>query len=208
MSSGAITSAPSPGGGKSCPECGAIRYRLGAHRCWLCNADLAAVPEVQEGRPSADAERGLVPVPHGERHFRLQTRPDSPALIVIAVLFLMVAAALIVSLPGLGIILAILATPALVRAVMVAGRRQREGAPLTPGEKAGAFLTSLGIVVTVGVASFAAFWVTCFALVMGGLTLSGESSWGLVFLLSICAGLVPGGLVLYHLGPKLWRRGA
>ncbi|MEX2119906.1 MAG: hypothetical protein WD847_09965 [Pirellulales bacterium] len=63
--------------------------------------------------------------------------------------------------PCLGIALAVVVTPALVRTFMASTRRKAQGQRLTMPEKVLAFWGSLGIVVLAGVAAGVAFFATC-----------------------------------------------
>ena len=67
-----------------------------------------------------------------------------------------------VEVPALGIGLAIISTPALIRAAVVTSRREAKGIPVSMGGKVLAFLGSLGVVTVTGVASAAAFSAVCF----------------------------------------------
>jgi hypothetical protein len=62
----------------------------------------------------------------------------------------------------------------------------------------------VGIVAMVGLASFAAFYATCWVVCLGGASLGGGSEALLTF--SIVAGLVPGFLVAFLLFRRLWPR--
>lgn len=65
--------------------------------------------------------------------------------------------------PGLGVLLVFVLTPALVRTTRVAGFRREAGAPLTPGEAIGTFLISWFVLSAIGIASLVAFMVVCIA---------------------------------------------
>jgi hypothetical protein len=165
-----------------------------------------AVVGVAEGGPPRRREERAAQRALAERDLRLG-RSDDRNFIILAVLFLLAAFGLIATAPGLGVVLAVLATPALIRAGMISARRQSEGAPLTGGERVGAFLASLGVVVLTGVAAVAAFYGTCFAVCAGEflLTGGGRGSWGFIQATSIGAGVIVGVLVLVSVGRKAWR---
>jgi len=82
--------------------------------------------------------------------------------------------------PGLGIAMAILTVPAMLRTVLVAFRRREGGQPMSVGSKAGIFILTLAMTVSVIVAASAAFFFTCLISAQGsldrlpvGLTLGG-----------------------------------
>ena len=96
---------------------------------------------------------------------------------------------------GLGIGLAVLATPALLRASVVASRRRAKGQPMSVPEKAGAFLTSLCVVVLIIVSGVAAWAVTCFGLA--------AVSWELIDI-GIGAGVLTGLVAMFVMIYWLW----
>ena len=67
-----------------------------------------------------------------------------------------------VMVPGIGIALAVVATPALVRTYMLTRRRRDSDKPVATGEKIVLFMMCLGIATLVALATGAAFFVTCF----------------------------------------------
>jgi len=202
MTSDQITTAPVPEAPKpTCPECGAEIRDPRAARCWLCREPLTPGP-----RASEDLAR-RIRAPELVR--------DSPAWAVIGVLGLLVLGGLMFAEAlGVLIVLLILATPALVRTVGTAARRRHEGAPADAVDVLTTFLSSLGVVVVAGLASFSAFWFTCLAVsfgMMGVDQVTGgrfDNMRGLEYLLWISAGvgcLV--GMVLFVLIlRRLWPR--
>jgi hypothetical protein len=113
--------------------------------------------------------------------------------------------------PGVGLGLAIIATPALVRTCLAAVRRKSSGQPMTPREKLGVFAASVGVVLTVGVAAGAAFYATCWVGFFGGAAVSSvwakgyePIGWGLIT--GAILGIVVGLYVAYLLIRRLWPR--
>jgi hypothetical protein len=107
-------------------------------------------------------------------------------------------------------VLLILATPALIRTVVTTVRRDKEGAPAEGPAVLGTFLSSIGVVAMVGLASVAAFYATCFAVCLGGFALTdgkGQAA-DYVLVASVAAGLVPGIAVAVILFRAFWRRKA
>jgi hypothetical protein len=131
-----------------CPQCGAP-VAAGKVLCWLCN----------EPVPVA-AEPG--PPPHtGRFQFGLSTLLT---VITLAAILLSIG----VTSPGLGIVAAMLALPALVRTCVVAARRRSEGESLSASEKAGVFAATVVMVIGIVLASAGAFVVTFLATCMMG----------------------------------------
>jgi hypothetical protein len=73
----------------------------------------------------------------------------------------------------------------------------------------GTFLSSLGVMALIGLASVAAFYATCFVVCLGGLALNdlnkGRSE-GWILVASVGAGLVPALAVSFLLFRRLWPR--
>jgi len=89
--------------------------------------------------------------------------------------------------PGLGIALAVMATPALIRTRAATARRRADGQHVTIADKLLAFAGSLGVVALTGAAAGAAFFTTCWAGFFGGAATSslwasgyGQFGWGMV----------------------------
>jgi hypothetical protein len=106
--------------------------------------------------------------------------------------------------PGLGIALGVVSTPALVRTVFAARRRESTGRPMSVGEKFVAFLGSIAVVVTLCAASGAAFVAICFPIGLASFSTSrgGGGGVAIAFTLGIVAGLV----VIFFLARRLWPR--
>ncbi len=174
-----------------CPYCGAKRITSAAVPCWLC----------QEMLPPLEGS-----VPSGS----VQGATSRVAAIVVGVLVLLIGVGLTMAAPGLFLVLALIATPILIRSVVVSRRARREGRPPTSGEKVSAFFATLGAVILVGIATIVAFFVTCFAVCLGVLAVSesggrrGVEEW--ILPVSVCAGLVPGIIVLVWLSRVFKRR--
>jgi hypothetical protein len=109
---------------------------------------------------------------------------------------------ILVEVPGLGVILLLVATPSLIRTLGTVARRKAAGRPLTHWEKAQAFAGSVAVVTAIGVGSVAAFTVTCFPI--GAMAFGKNDTWGLYAALAV--GLVAGGAVGFVLIRKLWPR--
>jgi len=91
--------------------------------------------------------------------------------------------------PGMGIALAVLAAPALVRTSIVAARSRARGEPMTPFRKIHLFVTSLVVVGIIAVAAGTAFVVTCFPLGFAFFETRSALLFFLPWLVGIAAGL-------------------
>jgi hypothetical protein len=146
----------SPGPPKAvlvCPECGANNPEA-APACWMCDGPLSPGLAKRELLPE--------PSPPPPTTFRLGALMVAIALIAV---FLGVAR----EAPGLAILLAVVATPALLVTLGKSWQRRAEGFPMSATEKAGTFLFAavitvaaiLGLLLITGVAFVAALWVIC-----------------------------------------------
>ena len=174
-----------------CPECGAV-LPPGTERCWLCRS--GTQPAVTESAsPSAPAER------------RAPIQFSLASLMLLITLWAVVLGVFSIS-PGVGIGLMILATPAVIRTVILASRGRTGGRPMPVGAKVWVFTGTLGLLAIIAVAVSAAFVVTCFPL---GLAAFGSGS-ELIMLLAWVVGIAAGLLVFYGLFRwfrRLWPRG-
>ncbi|HET6880404.1 MAG TPA: hypothetical protein VFI31_09630 [Pirellulales bacterium] len=149
-----------------CPECGAA-VRMGGDRCWLCGAKL----------PHAAAEQPTPPAAGREIVEATLAQQETAATFSLTSLFMVttlvaVGAGVFAAAPGLGIAFAIVATPALIRTIVVTSKRKAQGVVQTPGKKIAAFLASIGImllvVVSIGIALLTACLTACAGLAVGG----------------------------------------
>jgi hypothetical protein len=94
-----------------------------------------------------------------------------------------------VMVPGIGISLAIVSVPALVRTYVLVRRRREAGMPATSHDKAVLFVMCLGIAVLISIATGAAFFASCFA----GFIVVSSASGGRMSALD--SGLMAGGIL-------------
>ena len=153
-----------------------------------------------------------------ERFHMPESRGDAPAFVVLGILAVLVCLGLMFESPGLFfvfeapgilVVLLILATPALIRTVVASSRQRAAGAPQSGPAALGTFLSSLGVVAMIGVASVAAFYATCFAVCLGVLQLNDLNhgkSYEWIVVASVGAGLVPGLWIAVRLFRRLWSR--
>jgi hypothetical protein len=106
---------------------------------------------------------------------------------------------------GLGILLALLSLPALVRTAATAVRRSAGGGGLSPGEKTRLFLATLTLIVIVSVAACAAFLSVC----LGAVFASGareETGYGVALLIGGLVGLILAIAVAWLILRRWWSR--
>ena len=173
----------------ACSECGASNSD-GAGKCWLCAATMRDV------NPFAS------PVAEPPAFVSWNPRSFSLATLLAVLTLTAVCIGVTVQAPGIGIGLAVLSAPALVRTVGIGKRHKAKGQPLTIGAKLLAFLGSLAVVTTIAVASFIAFVVICFSI---GLA-SHESNNEALFILGWILGIVVGGGIGLFIIRWLWWR--
>ena len=77
-----------------------------------------------------------------------------------------------VMVPGIGIALAVLATPALARTYVLSRRSRADGKPASAGEKVALFMMCLGIATLIALATGAAFFAACFVSFSGASAVS------------------------------------
>lgn len=200
---------------RACPECGAL-LPAQATECWLCR--IAVAPEETEGAaphvagPAMTGSEAPFAAPSAAHHAYLQFSLASLMLTITLCAVLFGAAAV---LPGLGIVLAILAAPAFIHTAVTAVRRRERGRQMDAMQKTVFFCGSLGAVVVTLVAAGIAFFATCFGGFFAGAAVGEKMGakgydpigWGLVtgIALGILAGLVVL-VLLIRLFVKIYRR--
>ena len=176
----------------SCSQCGAANIGQSG-QCWLCHHPLAAEPR---GAGSANPPTAWATASTAN------TFTISSLMLIIALIA--VCLGVTREAPGLGIALGVVSTPALVRTVFAARRREITGRPMSTGEKVVAFLGSIGVVVTVCAASGAAFAAICFPVGLASFNISRSDGGGIVlaFTLGILAAIVVAALLFRRLWPR------
>lgn len=123
--------------------------------CWLCGARMD--PPASDGARKATQARAAAPQ-HLGYSFSLST------MLLITTLFA-ICCGLIASYPGLGVIVAILLAPVIVRTARVVRRREAAGATVSTAEKlalgATSFAAAAVIAAVVGCAAFCCLCATC-----------------------------------------------
>lgn len=172
-----------------CPDC-AAPLKSGELECWLCRR--ANQASDSPSSPLAGVER------KSAGQFSLATVFLIITLIAVCLGTLRLA-------PGVGVLLMIVAAPALIRTCIVGVKEKRGGHSLSIGEKLIAFLASSAIVVLVGVAGLIAFQIACWgscAAVAGIQQKEGENA----MLIGIGIGCIAGLGTIIWLIWKTWPR--
>ena len=133
-----------------CTACGAAVV-AGQARCWLC---LRNASEAIDENPYAS------PRPIAGENVSGQV---SLASLFLVMTLVAVGLGLFMQAPGLGVLFAFVATPALIRTFIATNLSKRTGRRLNTLGKVETFIVSLFIVGAVGLASFTAFAAVCLA---------------------------------------------
>ena len=104
--------------------------------------------------------------------------------------------------PGLGIILLLIAAPALARTVIAAARREADERPLTTRQKVEVFIASTGLMTLVLVASGAAFLATCFPVGLAAFGANFNYGIGLAIAIGTLAALAAAFFLLRRFWPR------
>ena len=172
-----------------CGECGATNPAT-SNVCWLCQRPFVAGP-----RPEAPVAEPAKPLAVTQRTFGLSSLMLLIALIAVCL-------GVMREVPGLGIALAVVATPALLRTIRTVARREARGRPMDVAEMIGAFFGSVAVVTTIGVAAGAVFTGTCFPVGLVAFTANNAA----LVILAFVLGFVAAGFVGYFLIRRLWPR--
>lgn len=178
-------------GPNTCPECGR-ENAAASTQCWLCEARLEANPYALPADHVSTAD--------GRFSFSLAT-------LLVVLTSASVLCGLFAIEPGLGIVAAVLLTPAMIRTALVMRKREAAGLSVGPAQKvlllAGSFVTTAVILTVVGIASFGTFCGVCL-----GIYSLDESAGtgGLGFIVAAGAALVATGTVLGFVARWVRRR--
>jgi len=186
VTDGTTNDTPTNRARRVCASCGAI---VAGDRCWLCGGSATAVGTVQDQRTAASRREP------GSQTFALSS-------LFLFITLISVCLGVFVAVPGLGILLAILTVPALVRASVLASRDRAQSGGENVGNKVAYFLSSLGVVFLIALAGVASFFAACF--VACPIVMATESE-GLVGFFMIVAGLIAltvVGRLLYKTWPR------
>jgi len=190
---------------RRCPGCGAL-IPPEAKKCWLCHGRPDDAEEASGSTfvpPDPVAATGELPVVQSEYQARFQFSLGSMMLLVTLTAVIL---GVFATVPGLGVALAILAAPALIRTAVLASRRQSTGHPMEVQAKLSVFIGTLALVAVIVAAAVGAFVATCFPIGLAGFSAESE----FLFVFAWVAGLVVAILVIYGLiraFRRQWPRG-
>lgn len=198
MSSDQYSEKPLPAH-RTCPYCGES-IAAKAKMCWLCTEKFG----VREGAPEPmrRARKSSAPM-------RSDAAADSAAWALLGIVAVFLICAMAFEVPGVLIVLLVLAAPAMVRALVAVSQKSDDSTPTSAPSFLLMFLNSLGIAAVVGLASFIAFFATCFVVCLGGLSMGALDKKGSDDFLLTCSvggGLVVGLVVAGFLFRAFWPR--
>jgi len=191
--------------GPHCRECGAA-IQPQDRQCWLCHRLLAVEAElVETGSPFVP--QYAPPKWVNPAQFSLET-------LMLVITLIAVCLGMIMALPGVGILVAIVAAPALVRTLVAGYQDRKAGTPMTLGEKLLTFAASTGVTLAVLVTGGTAFAAACFGSCFVAMSLentqlgqsfggrSGETLALVLLGFSAVVGLVTAGWLYWILRPR------
>jgi hypothetical protein len=211
---------------QQCPSCGATLAAEADH-CWVCRWELHR-RRTEGETPAADActphapREGLSTQPHAEREEYIRNaatpaaQPASFQFGLSSLLLIMTLSSVWFSVmamaPGVGIVLAILAIPPLVRTWRVAHRRQAQGYLLSVRDRIHVFFAALCMVILIGMVAGIAFAATCFTGLFGGFAVNAiahgdETPIALGAAVGTGLGLIAAAAVAAFLFRRLWPKG-
>lgn len=174
-----------------CPSCGGENLAR-FDRCFLCDQPLAPGKAGAENPWAAPA----VELKPSSRTFTLGS-------LMLVIALIAVCLGVLVEVPGLGVILLLIATPALIRTLVAVSRRKAAGQPLLWWEKLAVFAGSVGVVTAIGLGALIAFVLTCFPVGFMAMQSNFQQSQG-GLLLAIGIGIGAAAFVGFALIRRLW----
>jgi hypothetical protein len=176
---------------RRCPQCAAY-VTLEATDCWLCHAKLPPLGAVIMASIVPEADNAKRPFQYGL------------SSILLVITFAAILCSLIKMSPGLGIAVAILTTPAMLRTILVAFRQRQSGEPMSAGDKANIFFLTMAMSLGVIVAACGAFCVTFFLTCAASLAGNSKAD---PFVASFVVGGIAALIVAIFISLTFWRAG-
>jgi len=148
-------SSANPGNSVHCPDCGSANLAEST-KCFICGQSLIS------DEPRAAPQAPLAASRSPKNLSTPKTMPQAVgSLLVITLIILCIGIGF--ESPGLGIGLAVVLMPALIRTLLISSEKRERGTPPTALELGAAGCGSVLVVITVGVAAAATFCGVCFA---------------------------------------------
>jgi hypothetical protein len=157
-----------------CPRCRNLVTAKTGH-CWKCGTQLKFVPGAKKDIAPGPKEAAVPAVLVRRSEPAINSSSFGLASLMLTITLVAVCLALFAAAPGLGIIMAVCALPALIRTLMVVHQRKKSGKPISTEAKVGLYLGSFGVTLIVTVvtviasvgASIVALIFSCFAVMAG-----------------------------------------
>lgn len=185
--------------GSHCPSCGA-QNRADSVECFLCHQPFGLTEPTSAQSPTTWVPSPVSPTDDlAAAHADIQRTFKLSSLMLIIALVAVCLGALVES-PGLGVVLIIVAAPALLRTLAAIHYFRGRGQRLTTVDKVLFFVGSLLIVTMILMSTLIAFTIVCFP---AGLVAIGTLQ-GAGFLFAVTAGFVPAVFVAYQTTRALW----
>ncbi len=187
-----------------CPDCGAA-IRPDTAACWLCRRPLVITAELVEG--------GTPPKSAFVAANRANPALFSLETLMLVITLIAVCLGVIMAAPGLGVVVALVAGPALVRSLVAGYQERQAGTPMTLGDKLLTFVASTGVSLAVLVTGWTAFAAACMGscFVAAGIDefgggawfrVNGDSIFFVLFAVSGTIGLATAGWLFWVLRPR------
>ncbi len=178
----------------NCPECGAVNFGA-SEKCWLCGhiLTIGAKTTFSPDRP---------PLSIDASHATDASRTYSLSTLFLLVTMAAVLCGITAVAPGLGIVLMILAVPALVRTFAYSAGQKNMGKRVMPYENLAMFLLSMGIVFLIIIAASIAFVAACFVSVIAPANQLGSAALGPAMIISGAVALFVAGFLFVKTWPK------
>ena len=179
-----------------------VLQTMPACHCPQCDAQVRSRGEVLlalQRHAALANRRGRSPAADPAQLVDSSSRPLQYGIssLLLVITFVAILCSIIKMSPGLGIVIAILTLPAMIRTVLVAFRRREDGRPMSPADKTSVFLLTMAISLCVVVASCAAFCFTFFFACLATIGSTNQSNLNNAFIwVSLISGIVAVGVAI------------
>ncbi len=174
-----------------CSQCGATQERP-LEKCWLCGAAISSLSS-----PDVSVSTAPKKQPYQAYSFSL-------FMLLLIMTLASVCMGLIITSPGLGVLVCVLLVPVLVRTVRVVRHRETVGEPVSNAEKVRLFLASFGVasslVVVISIAILASLGSVCM------LVFAGNDDQALPWAIGLCALAMAAFVLIIGISRWIYRR--